>query len=108
MKFVKCIVGAAFIVSAGPSHAAWIATAFVSDFTIQMDNGVVYISHPQVVAPCSGGRLEIRDAVPYSAEYARRLVAAVFLAKSTAKAVRFTWNDTTAPTCVLSAVQIGS
>lgn len=73
-----------------------------------MDNGMVYIYHPQFVAPCLYGRIEIRDSAPFSNDYAKRMTALIFMAKAAGKNVSFTWNDATAPTCLLNSVNVSN
>jgi hypothetical protein len=90
------------------AQATWFTTSPNNDYSIALDNGMVYISHPQFVALCLNGRVEIRDAAPYSNDYAKRLTSAIFLAKASGKSVAFTWNDTTAPTCLLNSVSISN
>ena len=106
MKLLGILVGALFV-SNGAS-AAWQTTNSISDFSITMDNGVTYINHPQFIAPCLNARIEIRDSAPYSNDYAKRITAAIFMAKAMGKGVAFTWNDATAPLCLLNSISVSN
>jgi hypothetical protein len=90
------------------ANATYHTTDANNVYTIALDNGVVYISHPQFVAPCLYGRVEIRSATPYSADYTKRLIAAIFMAKASGKDVALTWDDAPAPTCLLNSVSISN
>lgn len=108
VTFMKTIFGFALLCCVAHAHATYYTSTPNNDYTISTDNGVVYISHPQFVSPCTYGRVEIRDSAPYSAEYAKRMTAAIFLAKALGKNVAFVWDDSTAPTCLLSSVSISN
>lgn len=97
---------AALAMFAVSAQATYVSSPPISDFSITLDNGMVYVYVPQVAAPCLYGRLEIRDSAPYSNDYAKRLVAALYMAKASSKSVAFTWNDASAPACLLSAIAI--
>lgn len=97
---------AALAVFALSAQATYVSSPPLSDYSISLDNGMVYIYLPQVPLPCMYGRLEIRDSAPYSNDYAKRLVAALYMAKAASKSVTFVWNDASAPTCLLSAISI--
>lgn len=108
MKLTKVIFGFTLLFWGACTYATYYTTTPNNDYTISTDNGVVYISHPQFVAPCTFGRVEIRDSTPYSTEYARRMAAVIFMAKALGKNVAFVWSDATAPTCLLSAVSVSN
>jgi hypothetical protein len=97
---------AASIHSVGAS-AAYLSTDPNDIYTISFDNGVLYIYHGAFAPSCPYGRVEIRDSAPYSTEYARRMTAAILMAKSQGKKVTFTWNDATQP-CVLNSIAIAN
>lgn len=106
MVMFRHIALAALAVFALSAQATYVSSPPLTDFSISLDNGMVYVYLPQVASPCMYGRLEIRDSAPYSTEYAKRLVAAVYMAKAASKSVTFIWNDASAPTCLLSAIAI--
>lgn len=108
MKVLKNVLILGMLAVSISANATYFSTDAVTDWYIKLDNGVVYVNHPQFVAPCTYGRVEVRDSEPYTAEYAKRLVAAIYLAKAMGKAVSFVWSDTTAPTCVLSSIIISN
>jgi hypothetical protein len=108
MKMTKKVLWPALMLFCSCTHATWLTTSPNNDYSVSLDNGVVYISHPQFVAPCLNGRVEIRDAAPYSNDYTKRLISAIFMAKASGKYVAFTWNDTTGPNCLLNSVSISN
>lgn len=108
MKSIKLMATAGLVLFGSHAQATYYWSSAINDYTISLDNGVVYINSSQFVAPCLYSRLEIRDNVPYSNDYAKRLTAAIYMAKASGKNVTFVWNDATAPTCVLSAITISN
>jgi hypothetical protein len=104
----RFLVSISIFVAALHANAAYVSLPANNEYTISLDNGVVYINHSGIIAPCQYGRVEIRSDVPYSAEYAKRMTAAIYMAKATGKNVAFTWNDATAPTCILNSVSIAN
>jgi hypothetical protein len=90
----------------GGSLAAWQGTGPLSDYQVNMDNGVVYVVHPAFVTPCTNSRLEIRSSEPYSLDYAKRLTAMLIAAHLTGKRISVSWNDATAPACILNGLAV--
>jgi hypothetical protein len=105
---VKFLVSLSTFVAAIHANAAYVTLPANNVYTISMDNGVVYINHLSIVGPCQYGRVEIRSDVPYSTEYAKRMTAAIYMAKATGKNVAFIWNDATAPTCILNSISVAN
>ena len=108
MKPTTVLLAAAMSICSTQASATWQSTSPNNDYLIALDNGVVYISHPQFVAPCLSSRVEIGTSLPYSNDYTKRLTAAIFMAKAAAKNVAFTWDNATAPNCRLNSVSISN
>lgn len=104
MKAMKVALALGLLLGGVNARATYFATAPNNDYYIALDNGVVYIYHAAFVAPCVWGRVEIRDSAPFSNDYAKRLTAAIYMAKAAGKNVTFVWNDATAPTCILNSI----
>jgi hypothetical protein len=103
---MKAALSACLLSVAVSAGAAWQSSGTLSDYTVSMDNGVVYLTHPSIPAPCGHQRLEIRAAEPYSADYAKRLVALLFSAHAARRSIEVSWNGATAPACVLNSLTV--
>jgi hypothetical protein len=107
MKITKIVLYLFVIVVAHAASAAWVdSSGYVGNYDVKMDNGVIYFYHAGVAAPCSYGRLEIRADAPYSADYAKKLTALLFVAHISGKRVSYVYDNATGPSCVLNSLGV--
>jgi hypothetical protein len=78
-----------------------------------MDNDRVYLNHPSIVSPCLNQRVEIQSALPFSADYAKRITALLFASYYSGRSITFVFDNTTATAanggaCLLNSIAVVS
>lgn len=86
--------------------ATWNNIGYQDNLDIDMDNGVVYIKHSSIGAPCNYNRVEIRDSAPYSSSYADRIFSLILTARTQGKKIKVVYDEDTAPNCLLNSINV--
>jgi hypothetical protein len=101
---IVSFLGFALVMAAASSSVSaaryWPPVA-LSDWTISLNNGLVYISSPQIASQCIYGRGEIRVS---DSAYNRALYAYALSAQARGKSLRYVVDDT-ATLCVIDALE---